>query len=225
MAMKSSYFITAIGTEIGKTYVTASWLRQLSEAGHRVQVLKPVVSGFSADDAQSDPAILLQANGQEVTSEALDAMSPWRFSAPISPHLAARAEDREVTLEEVAKWCRTHISNASGVTLIEGAGGVMSPLTESATNLDLIAALNIPAVLVTSDYLGSISHTLTALTAMQQLDVPIHGVVVNACEGSSSHSLQATAESIEQFSDGDVEIVMCGRGAELSGLDPLINSF
>ena len=84
-----SLFITSSGTEIGKTLVTAALCHQLTARGLKVQALKPVVSDFNDGDLETDTAVLLHALGQSATAENIDAMSPWRFQAPLSPDMAA----------------------------------------------------------------------------------------------------------------------------------------
>src|SRR5262249_41466189 len=160
-------FITGVGTGVGKTLVTTILCHQLRDLGRSVSALKPVVSGFVDDDPQSDPALILRSLGISPTKATIASVSPWRFAAPIAPHLAARREGRSVTLEEVARFCSEPASSPASTRLIEGAGGVMSPICEDATCIDLIARLAVPVVLVTGTYLGALSHTLTALTALK----------------------------------------------------------
>jgi dethiobiotin synthetase len=90
-----SYFVTATGTDIGKTYITAGILRAARAAGRPVSAIKPVLSGYSPEFAAgSDPAVLLAAMGKRVTQHNIAAISPWRFTAPLSPDMAAARENR-----------------------------------------------------------------------------------------------------------------------------------
>jgi dethiobiotin synthetase len=156
--------VTGAGTEIGKTYVACRLIEALRAKGRAVDALKPVVSGF--DDARpegSDPALLLRALGREVTPAELSWVSPWRFKAPLAANMAARAEKRALSYEEIVTLCG---SRSGDPLIIEGAGGLMAPLDDHHTFLDLIQSLNARCVLVTGSYLGAISHTLTALAAL-----------------------------------------------------------
>src|SRR5690348_8678812 len=99
-------FITGVGTGVGKTLVTTILCHQLREMGRSVCALKPVVSGFADDDPASDPALILRSLGITPTAEGIASISPWRFAAPISPHLASRREGRSVSLEDVVRFCR-----------------------------------------------------------------------------------------------------------------------
>lgn len=196
-----SIFIAGSHTDVGKTYVTAALIRAARRAGMTVRALKPVVSGFDETDwSESDPGRLLAALGEAPTAEALAAMSPWRFTAPQSPPLAAKLEGKSIDLAEVAAWCRARLAEpGADLTVIEGVGGLMSPLTERETGLDLMTALAIPAVLVTGSYLGAISHGLTALAAARGAGVDIRALVASE---SPTHDapFAPTLEALEAFS-------------------------
>jgi len=200
-------FITSVGTEVGKTLVTALLCRQLIAKGRRVRALKPVVSGYSDGDSQSDPARILRSLGRAPGPEAIDEIAPWRFAEPVSPHLAARREGRPVALDEVVAFCR-EVHDAD-VRLVEGAGGVMSPIVEGATCLGLAAALGDPAVLVTGSYLGAISHTLTALVALKKRGVGVAGIVVS--ESDPSAGLEDMMESLREFAGEETRIIPLPR--------------
>jgi len=175
----TTVFVTSSGTGIGKTFVTAQLVAELAAEGVRVQALKPVASGFDgARPAGSDSAVLLEAQGLAVTPENLDAVSPWRFAAPLSPDMAAARERRAVPFDALVAYCRAAAERAE-VTLIEGVGGVMVPLDARHTVLDWIAALGAPALLVVGSYLGTLSHGLTAAAALRVRGVPLLGVIVS----------------------------------------------
>ncbi len=175
----TTIFVTSSGTDIGKTFVTVKLVAELNAAGYRVQALKPVASGFDGSSSDgSDTVSLLHAQGLDVTSANLDAVSPWRFTAALSPDMAAAREKRGIPFDALVAWCRT-MSERTDVTLIEGIGGVMVPLDEGHTVLDWIAALGAPALLVVGSYLGTLSHSLTAVAALRQRGVTVAGIVVS----------------------------------------------
>lgn len=155
-------FITGTGTGVGKTFFTCALTWQLRQAGVRVRAVKPVVSGFSGDEI-TDTHQLLMAQYMPATPETLHAISPWRFAAPLSPNIAAAREGREIDIAELVAWCR---GQTAEVVLIEGVGGIMVPLNDKHTVLDWMAALECEIILVAGSYLGTISHTLTALAAL-----------------------------------------------------------
>ena len=171
----------------------------LARAGKRVRVLKPVISGFSEDDMEdSDSAVLLRAIGRQPTPAAVAAMSPWRFAAPLSPDMAAAREEKTIDFDVLVRFCRDAIDGDDEITLIEGIGGVMVPLTESHTVLDWIAALDIPALVVVGSYLGTLSHTLTAAEALRARNVSVAGVVISESEDNPV-ALAETAATLARF--------------------------
>ena len=176
-------FVTASGTDIGKTYVAEALLGQWRASGRTVAVLKPILSGYDpAEAAGSDTGRLLTASGVEITPESIDLVSPWRYVAPLSPDMAAAREGRNVPVDDVIAYCHAAIAEADEVgmsLLIEGIGGVMVPLDETRTIADLIAALGIPAILVGGSYLGSLSHTLTAYEALRSRNVAVDCIIIS----------------------------------------------
>ncbi|MDH3506926.1 MAG: dethiobiotin synthase [Gammaproteobacteria bacterium] len=199
-------FVTASGTGVGKTFVTRLLIEQLRERGTYVDVLKPVVTGFDENDAAaSDSGVLLTALGRPLDRSHLDKISPWRFQAPLSPDMAAAREGRSLPYTELVDYCRNVAGR--GATLIEGVGGVLVPLDNEHTVTDWIAALEVPALLVTGSYLGAISHTLTAFEVLKARDIPVCGIIVSESE-SQPVAASETALSIERFSNGCPVVVV-----------------
>jgi dethiobiotin synthetase len=184
----SAVFIAGAGTDVGKTFVACELIGALLARGRRVEALKPVVSGFDpANWTQSDPGRLLAALGRPLTPETLGAIAPWRFAAPLSPDMAARLDGRALDCAAVADFCRARIAAQPQVlTLVEGAGGVMSPVDEATTGLDLMAAIGAPVVLVGGSYLGAISHSLTAIAAVRARGLRLAAVVVSESAGAGT---------------------------------------
>jgi dethiobiotin synthetase len=197
----SAVFVTATGTDIGKTFITTGLIRYLRGTGRAVHAIKPVVTGFAADAwRDSDPAALLTALGRSIIPEEIEGISPWRLKAPLSPDMAARCEGRAIPFTEVVEFCRRTLRSHPGTVLIEGIGGVMVPLDEHRTVLDWMSVLRIPIILVTGTYVGTISHTLTSLEVLARRNVDIAAVAVSESEGSPA-SLDETIESISRFAD------------------------
>lgn len=200
----SAVFVTGAGTDIGKTHIACALLRAWRRAGAPCDAFKPLLSGYDqARLAESDAGRLLAALGKAVNAETVAAMSPWRYAAPLAPPAAARREGLRVPYDEIVAACQARIAAAKGVLLIEGAGGVMSPIADGQTNLDLIAALGAPALLVGGTYLGAISHALTALEALHARGARVAAVVVSE-SAAGAESLADTIASLCQFHDGPV---------------------
>jgi dethiobiotin synthetase len=202
----AAYFVTSTGTDVGKTFVTAGLIRRLREAGAKVDALKPVVIGYDSSVAEtSDPAVLLSALGRPLSAEEVARISPWRFRAPLSPDLAAAREGRSIAFDELIGFSRAAVAAANGILLIEGVGGIMVPLDAERTVLDWMAALGIPLLLVVGGYLGTISHTLTALDVLAQRKLAVAAIVVSESERNPVE-LDETVASIARFSNG-VDVV------------------
>lgn len=211
-------FVTATGTDLGKTYLSAALVRHLRRAGRPVEVLKPVMSGFDpAAPEASDAGRLLAALGRAVTPSALDAVAPLRFSAPLAPNMAARREGRRLMLAEILEVCRSARARTGAPLIVEGVGGIMSPVAEDATCLDWVAALGCPSLLVAGTYLGAISHALTAVAALASRGLALTAVVANETRGSTV-PLGETCAEMRRFLPG-VPVLACPQGAQAD--DPL----
>jgi dethiobiotin synthetase len=174
----TTLFVTSSGTDVGKTFVMTMLLRELRAAGHATRALKPVATGLGGVPLpETDSGRLLLAQEIPATPENVTAITPWRFDPPLSPDMAAARERRAIPVAELIAFCRAQTE--SRVTLIEGIGGVMVPLDDSHTVRDWIAALGVPALLVVGSYLGSLSHSLTAATALRERGVPLAAVIVS----------------------------------------------
>lgn len=188
--MTDIIFISATGTDIGKTYVTCLLLKQLREKGYKVRALKPIISGF--DDSaldKTDSGQLLAAMGIPITLDNIKKISPWRFKEPLPPHLASAQAGKPLNLDEIVDFCQEQLAkfeDKPDFLLIEGAGGVMVPLNTETTLLDLMARLNCSCLMVSGSYLGTLSHTLTALSCLEQRKIPVKGVVL--CQSIQSYT-------------------------------------
>jgi dethiobiotin synthetase len=197
----TALFITATGTDIGKTFVGVGLIEELLRRGRKVAALKPVVSGYDDWSAPvSDPARLLVALELPVTAEEIARISPWRFRAPLSPDMAAKREGKSIDFDELLAFTEGAIATREEVLLIEGIGGVMVPLDESRTVLDWMAVLGLPVLLVGGSYLGTISHTLSAFESLRMRGLETMAIIISETDGSSV-PLAETVKTIARFTD------------------------
>ncbi len=197
----TAVFVTATGTDIGKTFVTAGLIRHARASGRAADAIKPVVSGFNPGAWQdSDPAALIAALGRPLVLDEVERISPWRFTAPLSPHMAARREGRAIAFAEVVEFCRRAMAGRRGVLFIEGIGGIMVPLDDRHTVLDWMTLLRIPIILVAGTYVGTMSHTLTALEVLVRRNLDVAAVVISESAGGAA-SLADTVATVERFAD------------------------
>jgi len=155
--MRHTIFITGTDTGVGKTVLTALLARHLRGRGVNAAALKPVGSG-GRDDAR---ALYAAMNG----ALALDEINPWHFRAPLAPLLAARRERRRVRLAEVVAHVR-RLHGRFEMVLVEGAGGLLSPLGEDFDSRDLMAALRATPVIVGPNRTGVVNQVLLTLGAL-----------------------------------------------------------
>jgi len=155
--MKQTLFITGTDTGVGKTMLTALLVKFLRERSARAAALKPVCSGRRADARALHAAM----NG----ALTLDEINPWHFRASIAPLLAARKENKHVKLSQVLAHVRT-MQKRFDVLLVEGAGGLLSPLGENFDSRDLISALRAKPIIVARNKIGAMSHIRLTLEAL-----------------------------------------------------------
>ena len=214
----TAIFVTGTGTDVGKTFVTAGLIRHFCAAGRVVEAIKPVVSGFDpAGLPTSDPGVLLAALGRPATMDEVERIAPWRFAAPLSPDLAAAREGRTIVFDDLLNFSRRAAATRN-VLLIEGVGGIMVPLDNKHTVIDWVKALRVPVLLVAGSYLGTISHTLTALHVLAQRNVEIAAVVVSESETSGA-TLDETVTSIARFAQ-PIDVIGVPRLTQDAGLHP-----
>jgi dethiobiotin synthetase len=175
----SAVFVTAIGTDCGKTHVSAAILRELTAQRRPALGLKPLMSGYSPQTLEtSDAGRLLAALGQPVTPETVAQICWKSFTEWSAPNAAARNAGVALDYSLLMDFVRSRLAAHEGPALVEGAGGVMSPLTDTHTNIDLMADLDLPVLLMAFNYLGAVSHTLTALEVLENRKLKIAAIAV-----------------------------------------------
>jgi len=204
-------FITGTGTDVGKTVVTAALAAALTRLGVRVGVLKPVASGcpkradrgsaelMESDDLFSpDGEILALAAGLDPHDETLMRyISPARYAAPVSPHIAARVEGRQPDWHRLAEALDWWDEN-SDVLLVEGAGGWMVPLDQyDFIVADLASVLRLPVLVVTEPRLGTINSTSLTVQAIRQRSLAVVGMVINHVPAARKRDLAEEANLAE----------------------------
>ena len=173
------FFITGIDTNIGKSYATGYLAKKWNEEGYKVITQKFIQTG-NIDDSE-DILVHRQIMGIGKTQEDIDKITaPIILTYPCSPHLAARIDNTKIDLIKIKKSTDLLISKYDRV-LIEGAGGLMVPITEDYFILDYILEYKYPLILVTSGKLGSLNHTLLNLKLIKNYNIKLYLVVFNEC--------------------------------------------
>jgi dethiobiotin synthetase len=206
----TAVFITATGTDIGKTFIARGMIAELRARGRSVEAQKPVITGFDPRAPQaSDTGHLLLALGVTLTPERIAAASPYRLREPLSPDIAARREGTAIDFAALTAHGRRAVTAHKDALIIEGIGGIMVPLDDRHTVLDWMVELDLPLILAAGSYVGTLSHTFTALDVLDRANLKVAAVVVNETPGSAA-TLEDTAATIRRFTRG-IEVLALPR--------------
>ena len=177
-AAKGVYFVSGIGTGVGKTVATGAMARYLVSSGRDAITVKMVQTGndCGSEDLAAHRRMM---GGVSFPEDAAGLTAPEIFSFPSSPALAASLEGKTVDLAKIARAV-AKCAAAHEVTLVEGAGGMDVPLTDDVLAADFAAAQGWPLILVTCGSLGAINHALLSLDAAKMRNLPLAGVVHNS---------------------------------------------
>jgi dethiobiotin synthetase len=187
-------FVTATDTGVGKTEVACALVRGHRARGLDVAAMKPAQSGHAPGEP-SDAERLRHAAGDEDPPELV---CPYRFGPPLAPAVAARLVGRTVYLEAILDAARA-LAARHAALVVEGAGGLLTPLTEEATYADLAVALGMPALVVARAGLGTVNHTALTVEALRRRGVRVAGVVTNRLSAAGDASEPFNAAEIERL--------------------------
>ncbi len=199
--------VTGTDTEIGKTMVCAGVARALRRREVDVVAVKPVESGTDVEPAAGeDGAILAEAAGQQRPKHAL-----VRLREPLAPPVAADIDGVELDMDA---WCEVvrDYAETADVVLVEGAGGLLSPLTWQDTARELAQKLDASVLVVAPNKLGSLNHTMLVLEALEHAQIPLAGVVYSA-PAQADESTPRNAQTLRDFY-GVERVVELGRVAD-----------
>ena len=193
MGKNKNIFITSTGTNIGKTYCTVEILKEMLNRKVLFNAYKPILSGFDIYNIKdSDSYKILKINNKEPEIEDIKEISPWLFEKPIAPSIAAKKENKSLKYNDVLEWCLKKSDN-NIINIFEGAGGLMVPIEKIKTLLDLMKDLNSKVVLVVGNYLGSVSHTLSAIQNLQHANLQIINIIINENVNNDGIDIKDTA--------------------------------
>ena len=198
METKNIYFISGIDTDAGKSYCTAWYARELMQRGLRVITQKFIQTGNTGHSEDIDLHRRLTGTGY-LPEDKEGLTMPEIFSYPCSPHLAARIDKRPIDFGKIERATR-ELSHRYDTVLVEGAGGLMVPLTEDFLTIDYIAEKQYPLIFVTSGKLGSINHTLLSFEAIKNRDIALDTVLYNLYPTVEDKTIQEdTMKYIKQY--------------------------
>ena len=190
-------FITGTNTDVGKTYIGVLLAQALREKNIHVIPRKPVESGCKKIDDELIPADALALKEAAGYEGDLTEVCPYRFEPPISPVRAAHLANRILTTNQLVNICLS--GSEKGFSLVEGAGGFYTPLTEDGLNADLATALQLPVILVAEDTLGCINQVLLTVEAIKLRGLNLIAVVLNNIHNNRDEQMDNAADLRERL--------------------------
>ena len=203
-------FISGIDTNIGKSVATACLYKKMLAEGIRVITQKLIQTGCT--DLSEDIEMHRKIAGVPFSEEDKQGLTcPYIFTHPCSPHLAAEIDGQVIDISYLTA-CTGQLEALYDVVLLEGAGGLMVPLSREMLTIDYVAEQKYPVILVTSGRLGSLNHTLLSLEALKNRDMELHSIIYNQYPSSDklieADSLRFIREHCEKyFPDTKIELL------------------
>jgi len=205
-------FVTGTDTGVGKTIVSAALAHYLTERNLKVGVMKPVESGVSDPSRLGEDGELLcwAAN----SSDSIEEISPYRLQAPLSPAQAAEKEKIFIDFAHLVATARNH-GKRHDFLIIEGAGGLMTPLRGGLLVADLAKAMGLPLLVVNTPRLGTINQTLLTIFAAQQMGIPVAGYMINRMPAQPDEAEESAPHTLSSLASADILGVL----PEVNGTD------
>ena len=198
--MIKGIFVTGTDTGVGKTFVSAGIARALRVRGIGVGVMKPAETGCRSRGGKLIPADAIALMRSAEAADPLDLVNPYRFLPPLAPMVAAQQEGRTIETRKIKEAFRL-LKKKHEFLIVEGAGGIMVPLTSQTNYLDLAAKLRLPVLIIAHPGLGTINHTLLTIMALRARRVPIAGIVFNhSTDGRQGPAERTNPAIIERLS-------------------------
>lgn len=206
------FFITGTDTGIGKTFVTAGIAAALKEKGVNVGVMKPVETGCAEKDGVLEPHDAIFLKKMSGVSDDIALINPFRFKAPIAPNVASRIEGKNIELNKIKERYET-LASKHVVMLVEGVGGLLTPINDNETVADLVKALQLPLIVIAESRLGAINHTLLTVKYAQSIGIEVKGIVINYPAIATDESLSTNQAEIKRLANISVlgELPFCDQ--------------
>lgn len=184
--------VTGTDTGVGKTVVARAMVSWMRAKGVRVGVMKPIETGVTADDEASDARLLADAAESALP---LEVIRPYAFDLPVAPLVASRASGRAIDIARLDAALRK-VRDASDITVVEGAGGLLVPIAEKLDFAGLFLRWNADLVIVALNRLGAVNHTLLSLRVARSLSIPVKAIVLHDGESTAGDDATRTNASL-----------------------------
>lgn len=194
-------FVTGTDTGVGKTIVSAALAHFLTERGLNVGIMKPVESGVSDPSGLGDDGRLLQWAAK--CSDGIEDITPYRLRAPLAPAQAAKKEGCFIDFSGLIATAQI-LGKRHDFLIIEGAGGLMTPLSGGLLMADLAKEIGLPLLVVTTPRLGTINHTLLTIFAAQQMEIPVAGYLINRMPAQPDEAEETAPHTLASLASADI---------------------
>jgi len=205
--MNRGIFVTGTDTGVGKTYIATGIAAELCRRGINIGVMKPAETGCRSQGKSLVPRDSLRLIKAAGVRDSLSLVNPYRFRKPLAPFMAAGLERKTINLDRIVHAYQT-LSRRHDFIIVEGAGGIMVPLSGNSTYRELVEMLNIPVLIVARPGLGTINHTLLTILALRERNISVSGIVINYAD---KQRLGLT----EKLSPGAIEQI---SGVKIAGI-------
>lgn len=185
--MSKGIFITATGTDMGKTYITALIVKKLAESGVNAGYYKAALSGAEERNGMLIPGDAAHVKEVATIEQDLGTMVSYVYKASVSPHLAARIEGNPVDLDTVRRDFKSLCGRYDYITA-DGSGGIVCPIRVDEQTIfleDIIKTLNLPGIIVADGGLGTINSVVLTAEYMKQKEIPVKGIILNNYDAQS----------------------------------------
>ncbi len=195
--LQPGIFIAGTDTNVGKTVVTAALGLALQQTGATVGIMKPVETGTTPDNTDSD---VRRLRNLFAPYRNVDVRNVYSLPQPVAPLEAARTAQQSIDVDAILNACRETTVDRDYM-LVEGIGGILAPLTETHDVRDLIGLLGLPCLIVGRTGLGSINHTRLTLMGLQEAGIPVFGILLNDTDTTPQEQQASTVKLIRELSD------------------------
>lgn len=195
--LQPGIFIAGTDTNVGKTVVTAALGLALQQTGAKVGIMKPVETGTTPDNTDSD---VRRLGNLFAPYRNVDVRNVYSLPQPVAPLEAARIAQQRIDVDAILNACRETTVDRDYM-LVEGIGGILAPLTETHDVRDLIRLLGHPCLIVGRTGLGSINHTRLTLMGLQEAGIPVFGILLNDTDATPQEQQASTVKLIRELSD------------------------
>lgn len=221
MKITPGIFMTGTDTSVGKTFVACAMLRALRSLGMDVGVMKPVETGCGDALVPADAVALREAAG---VTDSIDDINPFRFRDPLAPSSCAEIEKRPVDMDRIMTAYR-EMAARHEFMVVEGAGGLLVPITDTETISDMANKLGLPLIVVARTRLGTINHTLLTLSHADRVGLKVAGIILNpADEGGWGDTEEWGRREIEKRAGVPILGVIPHAGKGLEAAASFINT-